>query len=297
MQEENADAECRASNTLAASSLSAHPTTSVAAGSARAIPTAPPMLSSLVRSKGTPYGGRGALRKNSQTPALRTAPPRVKPIAVPSPDAIPTPPLTDTSPIVSPPLRMSYVDIVKNATPPASPPATGNGGATPTPDAVPAPEVPPQFEGKGPAPSPAGAAGAGSEETATGNPVAPALTQEAARTKAANAEAAAFFREHRGTVSEAENRLDHASSAYKEGQTVAGRLERQLRDLESAQRLEVREEQGSLSRRESVLAGAQRQLDAVRAAHHASLNQFRTNSTDSHCPLSMVASKQMKPPV
>ena len=75
-------------------------------------------------------------------------------------------------------------------------------------------------------------------------------------------------------MSEAENRLDHASSAFKEGQTVAGRLERQLRGLESARRLEVREEQGSLSRRENALAGAQRQLAAVRAAHQASLHQF-----------------------
>ena len=137
------------------------------------------MLLSLVRSKGTPYGGRGALRKNSQTPASRTAPPRVKPIAVPLHDAIPSPPLIDTSPIVSPPLCMSYVDVVKNATPPASPPATENGGVTPTPDAVPAPEVLPQFEVKGPAPSPAAAAAAGSEDTVSRDyPAEPSMRED-----------------------------------------------------------------------------------------------------------------------
>ena len=179
VQVDNADAEGRASTTHAASPLSARRATPVAAGSARAIPTAPPMLLSLARSKGTPYGGRGALRKNSQTPASRTAPPRVKPITVPSPDAIPSPPLTETSPIVSPPLRMSYVDVVKNATPPASPPATEHGGATPTPDAAPAPEVLPQFEVKGPAPSPAAAAAAGSEDTVSRDyPAEPSMRED-----------------------------------------------------------------------------------------------------------------------
>ena len=56
----------------------------------------------------------------------------------------------------------------------------------------------------------------------------------------------------------------------------------------------MREEQGSLSRRENALAGAQRQLAAVRAAHQASLHQFQTTMTATRDKLARVCSENVK---